>query len=114
MAAGEKQTINKISEEIVRRTAAKAALAVPGVSRLSDSFTDNLTRMFYGKDAGNSGIKVNAADDGLVIDIFVIVKFGVKIPQIAWDIQNAVKSSIRKIAPIDLKAVNINVQGVDE
>ena len=110
MTAGEKQTINKISEEIVHRTAAKAALAVPGVSRLSDSFTDNLTRMFYGKDAG---IKVNVADDGLVIDIFVIVKFGVKIPQIAWDIQNAVKSSIRKIAPINLKSVNIHVQGVD-
>ena len=103
----EKQTVNKISEEIIRRTAAKAALGVPGVSRLSDSFTDNLTKMLYGKDSAGTGVKISSSDDEVTIDIFVIVDFGVKIPQVAWEIQNAV--NMTKIVP---NAVNIHVQGV--
>lgn len=108
----DKQAFNKISEEIVCKTAVKAVLGVPGVCRLSDSFTDNLTKMLYGKDSGSSGVKVSTGDEGMTIDIFVIVKFGVKIPQVAWDIQNAVKKSVREITQINLSAVNIHVQGV--
>lgn len=108
----EKQTVNKISEEIIRRIAAKAALGVPGVSRLSDSFTDNLTKMLYGKDSAGTGVKISSSDDEVTIDIFVIVDFGVKIPQVAWEIQNAVKSSVRDMTKIVPNAVNIHVQGV--
>ena len=92
---------------------------MPGVSRLSDSFADNLTKMLYGKESGSSGIKVSIEKDKkdgkgkiVQIDIFVIVKFGEKIPQVAWDIQNAVKNSVSKISEIELAAVNIHVQGV--
>ena len=106
----EKQTVNKISEEIIRRTAAKAALGVPGVSRLS--YTDNLTKMLYGKDSAGTGVKISSSDDEVTIDIFVIVDFGVKIPQVAWEIQNAVKSSVRDMTKIVPNAVNIHVQGV--
>lgn len=106
----EKQT----TESIVSKTAAKAALKVPGVAGLCDSFTGNLTKMFSVKDSGNAGIKVNVSDAGLVIDIFVIVKFGVQIPQAAWDLQNAVKSSVAAITDKKIKAVNIHVQGVSE
>ncbi len=109
----DKQIFNKISEEIICKAAMKATLGVPGVSSLCDSFTDNLTKMLYGKDSASSGVKVNIEKDGTVqIDIFVIVKFGMKIPQVAWDIQNAVKDSVKNIAELELAAVNIHVQGV--
>ena len=108
----EKHTLNKISEEIIRKTAVKETLGVPGVSRLSDSFTDNLTKMLYGKESGSTGVKVNNNDGAVTIDIFVIVDFGVKIPQVAWEIQNAVKNSVRDMTKITPEAINIHVQGV--
>ena len=111
-ATNDKHAINKISEEIIRKTAVKATLSVPGASRLSDSFTDNLTKMLYGKSTDSTGIKVSKSDSGVTIDIFVIVKFGVKIPQVAWEIQNAVKNSVRDMTRITPEAVNIHVQGV--
>lgn len=108
-------TAEKLTTElIVSKTAAKAALKVSGVAGLCDSFTGNLTKMFSVKEQGDTGIKVNAADDGLIIDIFVIVKFGVQIPQLAWDLQNTVKSSVSAITDQKVKAVNIHVQGVSE
>ena len=111
-ATNEKHGINKISEEIIRKTAVKATLGTPGVSRLSDSFTDNLTKMLYGKEPSGAGVKIGNNDGAVTIDIFVIVEFGVKIPQVAWEIQNAVKNSVREMTKITPEAVNIHVQGV--
>ena len=44
--------------------------------------------------------------------MFVVVDYGVKIPQLAWDIQTAVKEHVLKIINIKVNAVNIHVQGV--
>ncbi len=104
----EKQT----TELIVSRTAARTVLKIPGVAGLCDSFAGNLTKMFSVKDSGDTGIKVSTSDEGLIIDIFVIIKFGIKIPQIAWEIQNAVKSSVSDISGSRVKAVNVHVQAV--
>ena len=46
------------------------------------------------------------------IDIFLVADYGVKIPQLAWDIQNEVKKSVSGITDQILNAVNIHVQGV--
>ena len=37
---------------------------------------------------------------------------GVKIPQLAWDIQNSVKEAVITAANVAVKAVNIHIQGV--
>ena len=60
----DKQNINKISKEIVSLAASKATLAVPGVNQEKD-------------------IKLSRDKDGFVIDVFVVVDFGCKIPQLA-------------------------------
>ena len=44
----DKQTITRVSEEIVSMIAARAALRVSGVSRLNGEFTDNLTKKIFG------------------------------------------------------------------
>ena len=91
--SSEKQNINKISKEIVSLAASKATLAVPGVNQEKD-------------------IRLSRDKEGFVIDIFVTVDFGSKIPQLAWDIQNSVKEAVETITQQTVKAVNIHVQGV--
>ena len=44
----DKQTINKISEDIICAAAAKAALEADGVIGFSDTLADNLTKMIAG------------------------------------------------------------------
>ncbi|MDD5926999.1 MAG: Asp23/Gls24 family envelope stress response protein [Firmicutes bacterium] len=91
--SSDKQNINKISKEIVSLAASKATLAVPGVNQEKD-------------------IRLSRDKEGFVIDIFVTVDFGSKIPQLAWDIQNSVKEAVETITQQTVKAVNIHVQGV--
>ena len=91
--SSDKQNINKISKEIVSLAASKATLVVPGVNQEKD-------------------IRLSRDKEGFVIDIFVTVDFGSKIPQLAWDIQNSVKEAVETITQQTVKAVNIHVQGV--
>ena len=103
----EKQALNKISEEIIAMTAVRAALSVPGVNHLSDN---NLIDRIVGKDTLAKGIKVSKDKEKITLDVFIVADYGVKIPQLAWDIQTAVKEL--KITNKKISAVNIHVQGV--
>ena len=109
-----KQNIDRISEEIVSAAAMRAALGVPGVYGLCDTLSGNLTRMIGAKDHDLIGVKVSAEKEKLTIDVYVIVRFGVKIPQLAWDIQSAVKEAVEDLTPFHVKEVNIHIQGVQE
>ena len=71
----DKQDLLKISKELVSMAATKATLNVPGVNQ-------------------EKGVKISSSKEGFIIDVFVIADFGVKIPQLAWDIQNSVKEGV--------------------
>ena len=88
-----KVNIDKISEEVVSLAAMKAALGVPGVYGLCDTLSGNLTRIIGAKDT----------------DLF-----GVKIPQLAWDVQSTVKEAVEDLTHDRVKEVNIHIQGVQE
>ena len=51
-------------------------------------------------------------EDGVVVDVFVIVEYKVNIPSVAWDIQEHVKNEIIEMTELKVNAVNINIQGV--
>ena len=109
-----KVNIDKISEEVVSLAAMKAALSVPGVYGLCDTLTGNLTRIIGAKDNYLIGVKVSGNKTALTIDLYVIVLFGVKIPQLAWDIQSAVKEAVEALTHDRVQEVNIHIQGVQE
>ena len=79
----DKQTV-KVSEEVVSMIAAKAALRVPGVSRLSGEFADKVTRKFLGRDNIARGISISKEEEGLGIDIYLNVEFGAKIQSVFY------------------------------
>lgn len=109
----DKQDLYKISEELICNAAMKAALGVKGVNHLSDSFAENITKKISGKDSIPNGVKLTRGkEDSLIIDVFVVCDYGTKIPQLAWDIQNAVKASVSKISNYNIGAVNIHIDGV--
>ncbi|MBR4410350.1 MAG: Asp23/Gls24 family envelope stress response protein [Firmicutes bacterium] len=108
----DKQTV-KVSEEVVSMIAAKAALRVPGVSRLSGEFADKVTRKFLGRDNIARGISISKEEEGLGIDIYLNVEFGAKIPDLAWEVQSSVKEAVESVTGLKVQMVNIHVEGVN-
>ena len=102
----------KISDDVVALCIVNAVLGTKGVAGFSPVFSDNFSKNFFGKDPLYKGIKISQGDDGISADLYVIVDYGVKIPAVAWDIQENVKKEIEKMIDAPVKAINIHVQGV--
>lgn len=110
--AEEKLGTLKISDDVIAVCTMNAALKTKGVARLSGGFSDNFSKNILGKEPLYKGIKISQNDDGINIDVYVIVEYGVKIPEVAWNIQENVKKEVEHITEAIVKAVNIHVQGV--
>ncbi|MGI6727801.1 MAG: Asp23/Gls24 family envelope stress response protein [Anaerovoracaceae bacterium] len=108
----DKLGIVKISDEVIAICVLNATLRTKGVSDLSGGITDSISKNLLGKDPLYKGIKVNQTEDGITVDISVIVEYGVKIPAVAWDIQENVKNEVETIIELPVNAVNIHVMGV--
>lgn len=101
-----------ISEDVIGIIAGLAAAEVEGVSGMTLGFVDGINQIFGTNKKYSKGVKIELEGNDVVIDLFVIVKYGVKIPDVAFSIQNAVKSSVETMTGLNVRSVNINVQGV--
>ena len=102
----------KFSDEVIAVCAANATLKTKGVADLAGDFTNLLSKSILGKELLSKGVKVSQTEEGVIVDVFVIVEYKVNIPSVAWDIQELVKSEIVVMTELKLCAVNINIQGV--
>ena len=101
-----------ISEDVIGIIAGLAAAEVEGVSGMTLGFVDGINQILGSNKKYSKGVKIELDNNEVVIDLFVIVKYGVKIPDVAFSIQNSVKSSVETMTGLKVRAVNINVQGV--
>ncbi len=99
----------KISEDVVSVIAGVAASEVPGVCGRTGGL--GITEVF-GKKNMSKGIKAEINDKEAKIDVNIIVEYGVRIPDIAFEIQNRVKKAVESMTGLKVLEVNIHVQGV--
>lgn len=67
----------------------------------------------FGKKSYTKGIKVDNTEKGLKIDVNIIVEYGARIPDVAYEIQNKVKNSIENMTGLKIEEVNVHIQGVN-
>ena len=96
----------KISNEAVATYAAIAVSEVPGVYAMAGGFS------LGGKKNLTKGIKVEAGEKNTKIDVNIIVDYGVRIPEVAFEIQTRVKKSVEAMTGLKVLEVNVHIQGV--
>jgi uncharacterized alkaline shock family protein YloU len=60
---------------------------------------------------GPKGIRINKSDSGLQIEVNVLLSFGIRIPDMAWKLQQRVKEVI---GDAEIDSININIRGIRE
>ena len=100
----------KISEEVILRISAISAREVDGVTGLG---TGGGWSDFLGKKSTDKGIKVDMTEEATKIEVHVTVKFGVKINEIAYNLQKAVKNAVEAYAGLDNITVDVYVDGIE-
>lgn len=103
---------NRIDDDVLSIIIARAVLAADGVFKLAGGITDSISKTLLRKENLSKGIKINQNDEGIKIDVYIEVYYGVRIPDIAFTIQRNVKEKVQQAAERDVTAVNIHVQGV--
>lgn len=103
----------KISNDVIAVIAGVAASEVSGVASMAGGLTGGLTEALKGKKNLAKGIKVDATDSTAKIDVNIIVEYGSRIPDVAFEIQNRVKKSVENMTGLKVSEVNVHVQGVN-
>ncbi len=102
----------KVSEEVVAIIAGIAATDVSGVAGMSGGIAGGIAEILGRKNL-SKGVKVEVGEKEAAIDLYIIVEFGARIPEVAWDIQEKVKTAVQTMTGLNVVEVNIHVQGVN-
>ena len=100
-----------ISEEVLAVIAAAAVLEVEGIGGLAANLGTDLAELL-GKKNLSRGIHILVEEEGVTVDLGILVKYGYTIPDVARAVQEAVAGSIEATSGLTVAAVNVNVGGV--
>jgi uncharacterized alkaline shock family protein YloU len=102
----------KIADEVVGIITGLAATEIDGVAGMSGGIAGGIADML-GRKSLSKGVKVEVSEEEATVDVYVIINYGNSIPDVAWKIQDNVKQAIEGMTGLDVKAVNVHVQGVN-
>ena len=92
-----------ISEDVLATIAGGAAMEVEGIGGMMSLAT---------KKSSARGVRIAVDEEGAVVDLYVMIRYGYPIPEVAEKIQNAVSTAIESMTGFTAKAVNVHVGGV--
>ena len=102
-----------ISLDVVSTVAGGAATECYGVvgmasqKKLKDGFYELLKKENYSK-----GIVARDGETGLILDLYVLLGYGIKMTEILYEVQKKVKYVVESTLDVNVEAVNVYVQGV--
>ena len=103
----------EISNDVIAVIAGVAVSEVQGVASMSGGFAGGISEVLSGKKNMSRGIKVEKTENTAKIDVNIIVEYGSRIPDVAFEIQNRVKKSVESMTGFKVEEVNVHVQGVN-
>ena len=97
----------KIADEVVSIIAGLAATEIDGIAGMSGGLVGGGRKNF------SKGVRVEVGEREAAIDLYVIVKYGVRIPDVALTAQENIKRAIENMTGLSVVEVNVHVQGVN-
>ncbi|MBA2873419.1 Asp23/Gls24 family envelope stress response protein [Thermaerobacillus caldiproteolyticus] len=101
----------EIAPEVIEVIAGIAASEVDGVAQMRGNFAAGVVERFGKKNHGK-GVKVDLKEDGVAIDIYCLIQFGVSIPTVAKKIQENVRQALFNMTGLETSEINVHVVGI--
>ncbi|MBE4910449.1 Asp23/Gls24 family envelope stress response protein [Bacillus luteolus] len=101
----------EIAPEVIEVIAGIAASEVDGVAQMRGNFASGVAERLGKKNHGK-GVKVDLTDNGITIDVFCAMKFGISIPNVAQKVQDNIRQALLNMTALEIDEVNIHVVGV--
>lgn len=103
----------KISDSAIAVLAGGAVVECYGVVGMTSQqvLKDGLNELLK-KENYSKGVVVKNKPDGLEVDLYIIVSYGVKVSEVVNEVQKRVKYTLEKSLNMDVLSVDVYVQGI--
>ncbi|MED4344806.1 MULTISPECIES: Asp23/Gls24 family envelope stress response protein [Heyndrickxia] len=101
----------EIAPEVIEVIAGIAASEVEGVAQMRGNFASGVVERLGRKNHGK-GVKVELNDDGIKVDVYCTMNFGVSIPAVAQEVQDNIRQALLNMTALDASEVNIHIVGI--
>jgi uncharacterized alkaline shock family protein YloU len=101
----------EIAPEVIEVITGIAASEVDGISSMRGSFASDVVERF-GKKSHSKGVKVELNQSEIIIDLYVVLDFGVSIPKVAEEIQTNIRQTLKNMTALDTSEINVHVVGI--
>ena len=101
-----------ISEEVIATIAGAAAVECYGLVGMASRKSTDMFSELLGRENLARGVVVSIDDNQVVIDLYIIVGYGVKISEVATNVMERVRYTTENLTGLKVAQVNVNVQGV--
>lgn len=101
----------RIADEVVAVIAGISATEVEGIAGMSGGIVGGITERLGLKHL-QRGVKVEVGEREAAIDLYVLVEYGSRIPEVAQRVQDRVKGAVESMTGLRVVEVNVHIQGV--
>lgn len=103
--------IVQVANDVIGTIAALAASDAQGVVGMAGGFVGDIVEML-GKKSLSKGVKVDVREKTIYLDLYLVVRYGSRIPDVATAVQENVKDRVEHMTGLIVGEINIHVQGV--
>ena len=102
-----------ISNEVIATVVGGVATEIFGIVGMAskNQIRDNLNEILK-RDNYSKGVVIRQEDEGIAVDVYIIVGYGTKISEVCRNVQDKVKYNLDSMLGITAESVNVIVQGV--
>lgn len=101
----------QIAPEVIEVITGIAASEVEGISSMRGSFATDVVERF-GKKSHSKGVKVELTESEIIIELYVVLDFGVSIPEVAGKLQANIRQTLKNMTALEVSEVNVHVVGI--
>ena len=102
----------EVAPEVLEIIASIAATDIEGVASMRGNFASGVVERL-GKKVHGKGIKTDLSEEGLAIDVYCVINYGVSIPKTALKIQEQVRQALENMTSLQTQEVNVHITGVN-
>jgi uncharacterized alkaline shock family protein YloU len=114
LAAGTRWGRVEVFPSAVAAIAGHAAMGCYGITGMAARGLRDGVAELLRRESVDRGVEVVEIEGGLAIDVYVIVQYGIRISEVAHNLQETVKFEVERAVNVPVVEVNVNVQGVRE
>lgn len=101
----------EIAPDVIEVITGIAASEIDGISSMRGNFAMGVAERL-GKKSHSKGVKVELTDKGVLIDLYVVIKFGVSIPEVAEKVQQNIRQTLKNMTALEINEINVHIEGI--